>query len=89
MKSSTTIYIFLALFVVWIVNTGRLERIVQIYNGTDLPEGWTTRPDGLLQPPKPELLKLDPPKNPDFSGPIGRVNEKRKTNPLYLPPVIP
>lgn len=86
MKSSTTIYIFLALFVVWIVNTGRLERIVQIYNGNELPEGYTRRSDGLLQPPSPELIPSNP---PDLSGPIGRVNEKRKTNPLYLPPVLP
>ena len=89
MNSSTVIIAFTVFFVIWLVNTKRLARIVELYQGGNAPGGVTMdQPDSRI-PKSPDLLKLDPPvlSGPVDSGAGARARAKKKRNPMYLPPV--
>jgi len=87
MRSSTVIVIFAVFFLIWLVNTKRLARIVDLYqNGSGTASN-------IIAPESGAPVNAG---TPPISGPIGtpetrraKVERKRKTNPDYLPPVIP
>jgi hypothetical protein len=91
MNSSTVIIAFTVFFVIWLVNTKRLARIVELYQG-DNASG-NSEP---LNPMRPEGIVPTNPANPGpvppISGPVdsgagARARAKKKRNPMYLPPV--
>jgi hypothetical protein len=96
MRSSTVIVIFAVFFLIWLVNTKRLARIVDLYRNGSGTTSNIIDPEtgGPVNAGTPPISGSIGPKPPKFDEELkkarkNRVERIRETNPNYLPSVIP